>query len=768
MTISDNDEFYVGDVRVIPMKNAIQGSEGRVKVSSRSIQLLQYLVSRAGKIVTFQEVNDNIWAGRCSENSFYQQVAALRKALGDDSHNPTLIQTVAKQGYKFIGDISSVHGIESKEESAAQAQAVTGWLGSQWWLVAVPVVLTVVCAALWFLSSSTNYNRSSLFYPLVDQLRNPSTSIVIEQFPISYDEQLNSINNVLIQLTQHHLTTKREQHATTIPVFSRDTKFYSQIKDHFQSVGGVDYIFRPNISGDGKDYIFSLYMIDADTHSLDVIFSFREEKKNTTGGIKRFENELLAIFSELALTNSLTPVLNENADATQWFIETIKSSSTLARSRGDVELSIRNAQKTVELNPNNLIAYSVLWREILHLIGVYSDFNLDAVLDKISSTTKRALEISPNFHRAKFAQADKMCWLGEFKKCRNGMRKALKEYPYSPNLIDSLYWNITDSPERQLITAKKNYELNPFYDRSFATYRNALLSVGDFHSFSRLVSYHAKWSDPKDWFVQAQSPTDIDMLQQQAEYYRNTYLNITPHSMDGSELLPSKYIGYSLLNGNQPDLARFWAANGMERDLPYFDLQVLPLWVDMWEGDWKPLEWQVVRSYAMDRAKYQNALDQLTIAYFDFYTGWIVKSADMFLNLRPDLESKSPVISDGNVRVFIYYSEIQKRLENFRYVNKINPLIEEYLKTKQNAARGIEFGIADVEFYALNDEKEKALELLDQAVTKQGWLPNSLWMWPPLERNVFLNSIKNTKEFYELNNLVNSKLSKVCFTSECT
>ena len=76
--------------------------------------------------------------------------------------------------------------------------------------------------------------------------------------------------------------------------------------------------------------------------------------------------------------------------------------------------------------------------------------------------------------------------------------------------------------------------------------------------------------------------------------------------------------------------------------------------------------------------------------------------------------------------------------------------------------RGVDFGIADIEFYALNYNHDKALDLLEDAVYRQDWLPNALWLWPPLEGNQFLDSLHNNARLNAMVGHINSKSQSLC------
>ena len=70
------------------------------------LDLLGALVSARGELVTKDELFDAAWPGVVVvENALHQHVRALRKALGDRAD---LISTVARRGYRFLGEVEEI------------------------------------------------------------------------------------------------------------------------------------------------------------------------------------------------------------------------------------------------------------------------------------------------------------------------------------------------------------------------------------------------------------------------------------------------------------------------------------------------------------------------------------------------------------------------------------------------------------------------------------------------------------------------------------
>ena len=78
-----------------------------VPLEPKAYDLLVLLVSRAGELVTRQEVLDRVWVGvYVTDNAVARVVAQIRRGLGDSARDSRLIETVPTRGYRFIGPVT--------------------------------------------------------------------------------------------------------------------------------------------------------------------------------------------------------------------------------------------------------------------------------------------------------------------------------------------------------------------------------------------------------------------------------------------------------------------------------------------------------------------------------------------------------------------------------------------------------------------------------------------------------------------------------------
>ncbi len=66
--------------------------------------MLRYLVAHPGRLVTKAEVQQHVWAGtHVSDSVLRASVKEIRAALGDAAGAPRYVETVGRQGYRFLG-----------------------------------------------------------------------------------------------------------------------------------------------------------------------------------------------------------------------------------------------------------------------------------------------------------------------------------------------------------------------------------------------------------------------------------------------------------------------------------------------------------------------------------------------------------------------------------------------------------------------------------------------------------------------------------------
>lgn len=83
-------------------------ADERIILKPKAFAILRYLVDRAGRLVTQDELLDAVWPDtHVNPEVLKRHVFDIRGLLGDDPRNPAYIETLARRGYQFIAAIRS-------------------------------------------------------------------------------------------------------------------------------------------------------------------------------------------------------------------------------------------------------------------------------------------------------------------------------------------------------------------------------------------------------------------------------------------------------------------------------------------------------------------------------------------------------------------------------------------------------------------------------------------------------------------------------------
>jgi DNA-binding winged helix-turn-helix (wHTH) protein/TolB-like protein/Flp pilus assembly protein TadD len=114
-------EFRVGDWLVQPSLNRLARGDQVAPLQPRFMDLLVCLANTPGKVVSKEEILDEVWGKEfVSEGTLTHAVAVIRQTLGDDVRRPTYIETIPTRGYRLIAPVTAV------EEDAPPAKVSQG------------------------------------------------------------------------------------------------------------------------------------------------------------------------------------------------------------------------------------------------------------------------------------------------------------------------------------------------------------------------------------------------------------------------------------------------------------------------------------------------------------------------------------------------------------------------------------------------------------------------------------------------------------------
>ena len=82
-----------------------------IAVEPQVFDLLIYLVENRDRVVSKDDLIERIWDGRIvSESTLTSRINAARKAVGDSGKDQAVIRTIARKGFRFVGDVQVQQG----------------------------------------------------------------------------------------------------------------------------------------------------------------------------------------------------------------------------------------------------------------------------------------------------------------------------------------------------------------------------------------------------------------------------------------------------------------------------------------------------------------------------------------------------------------------------------------------------------------------------------------------------------------------------------
>src|SRR3954449_10204820 len=94
-----------------------------IAVEPQVFDLVVHLMENRDRVVSKDELIDKIWHGRSvSESTLTSRINAARKAVGDSGASQAVIRTIARKGFRFVGEVSKPNGAIASQGAPAQGE----------------------------------------------------------------------------------------------------------------------------------------------------------------------------------------------------------------------------------------------------------------------------------------------------------------------------------------------------------------------------------------------------------------------------------------------------------------------------------------------------------------------------------------------------------------------------------------------------------------------------------------------------------------------
>ena len=120
-------QFLFGDTSLDVDRRELTRGSDPISVGPQVFDLLVYLVQNRSRVVSQNDLLEAVWHGRIvSDSTLASHINAVRKAIGDSGETQRLIRTVARKGFRFVGEVREVpaateHGLATSPPSPALA-----------------------------------------------------------------------------------------------------------------------------------------------------------------------------------------------------------------------------------------------------------------------------------------------------------------------------------------------------------------------------------------------------------------------------------------------------------------------------------------------------------------------------------------------------------------------------------------------------------------------------------------------------------------------
>ena len=117
-------QFVFGDYVLDRDRRELTRGSAAIATGPQVFDLLLYLVQHRERVVSKDDLLQAVWGGRIvSESTLTSHINAVRKAIGDSGEEQRLIRTVARKGFRFVGEVReapSSHGSGSLKTEPAK------------------------------------------------------------------------------------------------------------------------------------------------------------------------------------------------------------------------------------------------------------------------------------------------------------------------------------------------------------------------------------------------------------------------------------------------------------------------------------------------------------------------------------------------------------------------------------------------------------------------------------------------------------------------
>jgi DNA-binding winged helix-turn-helix (wHTH) protein/TolB-like protein/Tfp pilus assembly protein PilF len=401
-----------------------------VSLEPKVLQTLVVLVRNSGHLLTKDELMKELWPDTfVEEGSLTRNISTLRRTLSDGSNGATYIETVPRQGYRFVAAVNEIQiPQEGPKVRRAALRIIPAKLTSFSQRLQLRILLLLIGVAV-ILGSALVYIKSA------SKSRGPASvstirSIAVLPFkPLSAQRddlldvgladslitQLGKIKQLSVRPTSAVLKfAEREQDSLTI---GRELAVDAVLESRYQRIGDRLKINSQLVRvSDGK----IIWAFQCSDQCIDILMM----QESVSTSIARQLNFDLTNEERRLLTKRYT----DNAEAYQLYLN--GRAEWNKRTRDSTEKAIDFFQQAIERDSNYAPAYSGLADCYIALGSVLADALPRGVMPKAKYAAQRAIQLDYSLAEAHASLGFELMWYEwDFSNARHEFERAIELDP---------------------------------------------------------------------------------------------------------------------------------------------------------------------------------------------------------------------------------------------------------------------------------------------------------------------------------------------------
>ncbi|GEM_PF-619992 len=470
--IDNNTPFRLGEWWVEPQTNRIKNPSGSSVIEHRIMELLVYLASRPGEVVSSDEIHSQVWRNVVvGDHSIYQSIATLRKVLKDNATQPSYIETIPKKGYRLIAKVevtgfgnpdhlisntadspNATHANNEIQKSGGDKLGDAGftpfrWMASHRWkllsfIVAVGVLVNGVLVRPFF-DTPSQYGTSEI------------KSIAVLPFVnVTGNEDNNYLALGLAEEILNALAREPE-----LKVVARTSSFNLQNETDIREIGkklNVDAVLEGSVRVANKKYRISVQLIDtadgfhiwSNTYDFDSEDIFRIQESTADSVLST-----LNMNSERFFGIDNVQFSTQDMEAHDLYL--LGLHYLHERNAKSIQKAIEFNQQAIAIDENYALAYAALAKAYL-LSSLYGDISTEQAIFLAQPAIAKAQKIDNKLANIHIS-------LGLIKLFERQYTEAEQEYKIALELSPSnayayLRLGVVTAIQGRINQAKKYYE----------------------------------------------------------------------------------------------------------------------------------------------------------------------------------------------------------------------------------------------------------------------------------------------------------------------